>query len=81
MGRIKEWRVIVNMLPAGAAAKQFSVITDDRGLAGRVRERGAFFRMVWWSIVDSAVYVCVRKFRKTVSVFVVVSVTVCSETF
>lgn len=36
--------VIVNMLPAGAAAKQFSVITDDRGLAGRVRERGAMVR-------------------------------------
>lgn len=36
--------VIVNMLPTGTAAKQFSVITDDRGLADRVRDRGASVR-------------------------------------
>jgi hypothetical protein len=33
--------VIVGMLPSGGAAKQWSVITDDRGLADRVRARGA----------------------------------------
>jgi len=36
--------VIVGMLPDGAAAKQFSVVTDDRGLARRVRDRGAKVR-------------------------------------
>jgi predicted RNA-binding protein with PIN domain len=36
--------VIIGMLPDGAAAKQFSVITDDRGLADRVRARGATVR-------------------------------------
>ena len=36
--------VIVAMLPRGAAAKQYSVVTDDRGLADRVRDRGATVR-------------------------------------
>jgi len=36
--------VIVAMLPRGAAAKQFSVVTDDRRLADRVRDRGAEVR-------------------------------------
>lgn len=36
--------LIAAMLPAGAAAKQWSVVTDDRGLAGRVRAAGATTR-------------------------------------
>jgi uncharacterized protein YaiI (UPF0178 family) len=36
--------VIIGMLPDGAAARQWSVITDDRGLADRVRARGAGVR-------------------------------------
>ncbi len=36
--------VIIGMLPDGAAAKQFSVVTDDRGLADRARARGAKVR-------------------------------------
>jgi len=36
--------VIVGMLPSGAAAKQWFVVTDDRGLAERVRDRGATVR-------------------------------------
>lgn len=36
--------VIVALLPAGAAARQWSVVTDDRGLAERVRARGAAVR-------------------------------------
>jgi uncharacterized protein YaiI (UPF0178 family) len=36
--------VIVGLLPGGAAARQWSVVTDDRGLADRVRERGATVR-------------------------------------
>lgn len=36
--------VIVNMLPDGPAAKQYTVITDDRGLADRVRDRRAKVR-------------------------------------
>jgi predicted RNA-binding protein with PIN domain len=36
--------VIVRTIPAGAAAKQWTVITDDRGLAERVKERGAMVR-------------------------------------
>jgi len=36
--------VIVSMLPGGAETKQFSVVTDDRVLADRVRERGAKVR-------------------------------------
>ena len=36
--------VIIDMLPGGAEAKQFSVVTDDRGLADRARERGAKVR-------------------------------------
>ena len=39
---------IVGLLPTGTAAKQWSVVTDDRGLAERVRERGAEVR----SLVD-----------------------------
>ncbi len=36
--------VIIGLLPGGAEAKQFSVVTDDRGLADRARERGAKVR-------------------------------------
>ncbi len=36
--------VIVGMLPAGSAARQYSVVTDDRGLADRARDRGASVR-------------------------------------
>lgn len=36
--------VIIGMLPGGAEARQFSVVTDDRGLADRARERGATIR-------------------------------------
>lgn len=36
--------VIVKMLPKGAAAKQWFVVTDDRGLAVRVNDRGAKVR-------------------------------------
>lgn len=36
--------VIVGLLPAGAAAKQFSVVTDDRDLSDRVRDRGGKVR-------------------------------------
>jgi hypothetical protein len=36
--------VIIGMLPDGPAARQWSVITDDRGLADRVRARGAEVR-------------------------------------
>jgi uncharacterized protein YaiI (UPF0178 family) len=36
--------VIVSMLPGGAEAKQFSVVTDDLVLADRARERGANVR-------------------------------------
>lgn len=36
--------VIVGMLPSGAAAKQWFVVTDDRGLADRARDRGAGVR-------------------------------------
>jgi len=35
---------IVGLLPTGTAAKQWSVVTDDRGLAARVRDRGADVR-------------------------------------
>jgi predicted RNA-binding protein with PIN domain len=38
--------VIVGMLPSGGAAKQWSVVTDDRGLADRVRARGATSRQL-----------------------------------
>jgi len=36
--------VIVELLPSGAAARGWTVVTDDRGLARRVRERGAGVR-------------------------------------
>jgi len=36
--------LIVGMIPSGSAAKQFSVVTDDRGLATRVKDRGAKVR-------------------------------------
>ena len=36
--------VIVAMLPRGAAATQFSVVTDDRRLGDRVRDHGAKVR-------------------------------------
>jgi len=35
---------IVGLLPTGTAAKQWSVVTDDRGLAARVSDRGAEVR-------------------------------------
>lgn len=36
--------VIVGMVPAGSAARQWSVVTDDRGLANRVKNRGGRVR-------------------------------------
>jgi hypothetical protein len=36
--------VIVGLLPSGPEARDWSVVTDDRGLAGRVRQRGASVR-------------------------------------
>jgi hypothetical protein len=36
--------VIIGLIPAGAAAKQWSVVTDDRRLAERARTRGAAVR-------------------------------------
>jgi len=36
--------VIVSLLPSCSAAKQYSVVTDDRGLAERVKDRGAAVR-------------------------------------
>lgn len=36
--------VIVGRLPPGGEARQWAVVTDDRGLAGRVRQRGAEVR-------------------------------------
>jgi predicted RNA-binding protein with PIN domain len=36
--------VILGLLPSGPAAKQWSVVTDDRGLATRVKDRGAMVR-------------------------------------
>jgi uncharacterized protein YaiI (UPF0178 family) len=41
--------VIVDMLPTGAAARQWFVVTDDRGLADRARDRGAgVHRLAEW---------------------------------
>jgi predicted RNA-binding protein with PIN domain len=41
--------VIVGRLPAGRSARQWVVVTDDRALAGRARQRGATVRTlsVW----------------------------------
>jgi uncharacterized protein YaiI (UPF0178 family) len=36
--------VILDLLPPGSAAGQWSVVTDDRGLASRVKGRGAKVR-------------------------------------
>ncbi len=36
--------VIIGKLPSGAAARSWSVVTNDRGLAARSRERGALVR-------------------------------------
>lgn len=36
--------VIVGMIPSGGAASQWSVVTDDRGLASRVKDRGGKVR-------------------------------------
>jgi hypothetical protein len=36
--------VIVGSIPEGPSARQWTVITDDRGLAGRARRRGAATR-------------------------------------
>ncbi len=36
--------VIAAAIPAGQAASQWSVVTDDRGLAARVKDRGAKVR-------------------------------------
>ena len=42
--------VIIGRIPAGASARQWVVVTDDRGLAGRARERGAAVRTLGeWS--------------------------------
>lgn len=36
--------IIIGRLPSGASARSWSVVTDDRGLAARVREQGASVR-------------------------------------
>ncbi len=36
--------VIIGRLPSGTAARSWSVVTNDHGLAARVRERGASIR-------------------------------------
>jgi uncharacterized protein YaiI (UPF0178 family) len=36
--------VIVGMIPAGSRARQWTVVTDDRGLAERVKDRGGGVR-------------------------------------
>ena len=36
--------VIINRLPSGSAARSWSVVTNDRGLGARVRDRGASIR-------------------------------------
>lgn len=36
--------IIVGMIPAGSSATQWSVVTDDRGLADRVKDRGGRVR-------------------------------------
>jgi len=36
--------LIINRLPSGSAARSWSVVTNDRGLGARVRERGASIR-------------------------------------
>jgi len=36
--------LIINRLPSGNAARSWSVVTNDRGLGARVRERGASIR-------------------------------------
>jgi hypothetical protein len=42
--------VIIGRIPAGASARQWVVVTDDRGLAGRARGRGAAVRSLGeWS--------------------------------
>lgn len=42
--------VIIRRIPDGAGARQWVVVTDDRGLAGRAREQGAAVRTLGeWS--------------------------------
>lgn len=42
--------VIIGRIPAGASARQWVVVTNDRALAGRARERGAAVRTLGeWS--------------------------------
>ncbi|HOC44250.1 MAG TPA: NYN domain-containing protein [Thermoanaerobaculales bacterium] len=42
--------VIISRIPAGRRAREWVVVTDDRGLAGRARERGATVRtLAEWS--------------------------------
>jgi len=42
--------VIIGRIPAGPSARQWVVVTDDRALAGRARERGAAVRTLGeWS--------------------------------
>jgi len=42
--------VIISRIPAGRRAREWVVVTDDRGLAGRARERGAAVRTLGeWS--------------------------------
>lgn len=47
--------VIVRALPEGPAARSWTVVTDDRGLAARVRRRGAQVRtLAHWRQGDRA---------------------------
>lgn len=42
--------VIIGRIPSGASARQWVVVTDDRGLSARARERGAAVRSLGeWS--------------------------------
>ncbi len=43
-GRTSADDVIIGVLPSGRAARSWSVVTNDRGLAIRTRERGALVR-------------------------------------
>lgn len=45
-GSVTADEVIIGRIPAGQAARQWSVVTDDRGLAARARRLGATSRTV-----------------------------------
>jgi len=48
--------LIIGRIPAGASARQWVVVTDDRALAGRARQRGAAVRTLSeWSARQRAV--------------------------